>query len=76
MAVVAPAGVVGRVTQPAAHASLVQLIIDGNAAAGAVIERTRVRSLRFASLHEAVTRSAPQTARIPRRHPPEGEACP
>lgn len=45
MAVVAPAGVVGRVTQPAAHASLVQLIIDGNAAAGATIERTRVQGI-------------------------------
>jgi rod shape-determining protein MreC len=45
MPVVAPAGIVGRVTQPAARASLVQLIIDANAAAGAVVERTRVQGI-------------------------------
>lgn len=45
MAVVAPSGIVGRVTQPAARAALVQLIIDANAAAGAVIERTRVQGI-------------------------------
>lgn len=45
MAVVAPDGVVGRVTQPAARAALVQLIIDSNAAAGAVVERTRVQGI-------------------------------
>jgi rod shape-determining protein MreC len=42
MAVIAPRGVVGRVIGPvAAHAARVQLIIDRNAAAGAVTERTR-----------------------------------
>ncbi len=42
MAVVAPAGVVGRVVgAPAAHAARVQLLIDRNAAAGALTERTR-----------------------------------
>jgi rod shape-determining protein MreC len=42
MAVIAPAGVVGRVVgTPARHAARVQLIIDRNAAAGAVTERTR-----------------------------------
>jgi rod shape-determining protein MreC len=42
MAVIAPAGLVGRIVgQPAAHASRVQLLIDRNAAAGALIERTR-----------------------------------
>lgn len=42
MAVIAPAGVVGRIIGPvAAHAARVQLIIDTNAAAGAVTERTR-----------------------------------
>jgi rod shape-determining protein MreC len=42
MAVVAPAGVVGRIVgPPAAHASRVQLLIDRNAAAGALIERSR-----------------------------------
>lgn len=45
MVVVAPAGIVGRVTQPANRASLVQLIIDSNAAAGAVVERTRVQGI-------------------------------
>ena len=42
MAVLAPGGVVGRVIGPVArHAARVQLIIDRNAAAGALIERTR-----------------------------------
>lgn len=42
MAVIAPGGVVGRVIGPVAtHASRVQLLIDRNAAAGALIERTR-----------------------------------
>lgn len=44
-AVVAPAGVVGRVTQPGARAALVQLIIDRNAAAGALVERTRIQGI-------------------------------
>lgn len=42
MAVIAPAGIVGRVIgTPAAHAARVQLLIDRYAAAGAVTERTR-----------------------------------
>jgi rod shape-determining protein MreC len=42
MAVLAPTGMVGRVIGPlAAHAARVQLIIDENAAAGAVTERAR-----------------------------------
>ena len=42
MAVIAPAGVVGRIVgPPATHASRVQLLIDRNAAAGALTERTR-----------------------------------
>jgi rod shape-determining protein MreC len=42
MAVIAPTGVVGRVVGPvASHAARVQLLIDQNAAAGAVVERTR-----------------------------------
>ena len=42
LAVLAPTGVVGRVVgQPAARAARVQLLIDRNAAAGALIERTR-----------------------------------
>ncbi len=42
MAVVAPAGIVGRVVgAPSAHAARVQLLIDRDAAAGAITERTR-----------------------------------
>jgi rod shape-determining protein MreC len=42
MAVIAPTGIVGRVVgTPAAHAARVQLLIDHNAAAGALTERTR-----------------------------------
>jgi rod shape-determining protein MreC len=42
MAVIAPTGLVGRVVgDPARHASRVQLLIDRNAGAGALIERTR-----------------------------------
>jgi len=45
MAVIAPAGVVGRVIQPSSRASKVQLLIDRNAAAGAIIERTRAQGV-------------------------------
>jgi rod shape-determining protein MreC len=45
MAVISPAGVVGRVILPSGRASRVQLLIDGNAAAGALIERTRVQGV-------------------------------
>jgi rod shape-determining protein MreC len=45
MAVIAPAGVVGRVIQPSTRASKVQLLIDRNAAAGALIERTRAQGV-------------------------------
>jgi rod shape-determining protein MreC len=41
MAVIAPAGVVGRVITPSSRASKVQLLIDRNAAAGALVERSR-----------------------------------
>jgi rod shape-determining protein MreC len=42
MAVIAPKGIVGRVIAPvASHATRVQLLIDQNAAIGAVSERTR-----------------------------------
>ena len=42
LAVVAPKGVVGRIVGlPGARAAKVQLLIDRNAAAGAIIERTR-----------------------------------
>jgi rod shape-determining protein MreC len=45
MAVIAPTGLVGRVVTPTAHASKVQLLIDRNAAAGALVERTRAQGI-------------------------------
>ena len=45
MAVIAPAGVVGRIVTPSRRASKVQLLIDRNAAAGALIERTRAQGV-------------------------------
>jgi len=45
MAVIAPAGVVGRIIQPSTRAAKVQLLIDRNAAAGALIERTRAQGV-------------------------------
>jgi rod shape-determining protein MreC len=45
MAVISPAGVVGRIIVPSAHAAKVQLLIDLNAAAGAVIERSRAQGV-------------------------------
>ena len=41
MAVIAPGGIVGRILMPTARAAKVQLIIDRDAAAGGVIERSR-----------------------------------
>ena len=45
MAVIAPAGVVGRVVLPSARAAKVQLLIDRNAAAGALIARSRAQGV-------------------------------
>ena len=45
MAVLAPAGVVGRIVVPSARAANIQLLIDRNAAAGAIIERSRAQGL-------------------------------
>lgn len=45
MAVIAPAGVVGRIIMPSARASKVQLLIDRNAAAGAIDERSRAQGV-------------------------------
>ena len=45
MAVIAPAGVVGRIIMPSARASKVQLLIDRNAAAGALVERSRAQGV-------------------------------
>src|SRR5262245_36745962 len=45
MAVIAPAGVVGRVVTPTRRASKVQLLIDRTAAAAALIERSRAQGV-------------------------------
>jgi rod shape-determining protein MreC len=45
MAVIAPAGVVGRLVVPSLRSAKVQLLIDRNAAAGALIERTRAQGV-------------------------------
>jgi rod shape-determining protein MreC len=45
MAVISPAGIVGRVIQPSRRASKIQLLIDRNAAAGALVERTRAQGV-------------------------------
>jgi rod shape-determining protein MreC len=45
MAIIAPAGVVGRIVVPSARAAKVQLLIDRNAAAGALIERSRAQGV-------------------------------
>jgi rod shape-determining protein MreC len=45
MAVIAPEGVVGRLVMPTPRASKVQLLIDRNAAAGAIIERSRAQGV-------------------------------
>ena len=45
MAVLAPSGVVGRIIMPAHRAAKVQLLIDRDAAAGAIIERSRAQGV-------------------------------
>jgi rod shape-determining protein MreC len=45
MAVIAPAGIVGRVVVPSARNAKVQLLVDRNAAAGALIERSRAQGV-------------------------------
>ena len=45
MAVISPAGVVGRVITPSSRAAKVQLLIDRNAAAGALVERSRAQGV-------------------------------
>jgi rod shape-determining protein MreC len=44
-AVISPVGVVGRVIIPSGRASKVQLLIDRNAAAGAIVERSRAQGV-------------------------------
>jgi rod shape-determining protein MreC len=45
MAVVAPAGIVGRVVSPVGRSAKVQLLVDRSAAAGALVERTRAQGV-------------------------------
>jgi rod shape-determining protein MreC len=45
MAVIAPAGVVGRIVIPSPRSAKVQLLIDRNAAAGAIVERSRAQGI-------------------------------
>jgi rod shape-determining protein MreC len=45
MAVLAPAGVVGRIVMPSRRAAKVQLLIDRDAAAGAIVERSRAQGI-------------------------------
>jgi rod shape-determining protein MreC len=45
MAVLSPSGVVGRIVTPSTRASKVQLLIDRNAAAGALVERSRAQGV-------------------------------
>lgn len=54
MAVLAPEGVVGRVIVPSARAAKVQLLIDRNAAAGALVERTRAQGVAMGTGEESL----------------------
>ena len=45
MAVIAPAGIVGRLAVTSGRAAKVQLLIDRNAAAGAIVERSRAQGV-------------------------------
>jgi rod shape-determining protein MreC len=45
MAVIAPAGVVGRLVVPGARSAKVQLLVDRNAAAGVIVERSRAQGV-------------------------------
>lgn len=45
MAIIAPAGIVGRLVVPSLRSAKVQLLVDRNAAAGAIIERTRAQGV-------------------------------
>ena len=57
MAVLAPTGIVGRIVgQPGPRAARVQLLIDRNAAAGAIIERTRDSGVVMGSEDETLLR--------------------
>jgi rod shape-determining protein MreC len=62
MAVIAPAGVVGRIVTPTRHASKVQLLVDRNAAAAAVVERSRAQGVVVGARGERQDNEQVQTA--------------
>lgn len=64
MAVISPAGVVGRVILPSARAAKVQMLIDRNAAAGALIERTRVQGIVVGQGDALLMKYVPGTADV------------
>jgi rod shape-determining protein MreC len=45
MPIISPAGVVGRIVIPSARSAKIQLLVDRNAAAGALIERSRAQGV-------------------------------
>jgi rod shape-determining protein MreC len=45
MAIISPAGVVGRLVVPSLRSAQVQLLVDRNAAAGAIVERSRAQGV-------------------------------
>jgi rod shape-determining protein MreC len=45
MAIISPVGVVGRLVVPSARSAQVQLLVDRNAAAGAIVERSRAQGV-------------------------------
>lgn len=52
MAVIAPAGVVGRIVLPSPRAAKVQLLIDRNAAAAALVERSRAQAIAISGAND------------------------
>ena len=52
MAVIAPAGVVGRIVLPSPRAAKVQLLIDRNAAAAALVERSRTQAIAISGAND------------------------
>lgn len=64
MAVIAPEGVVGRIIQPASRASQVQLLIDTDAAAGAIVEPSRAQGIIVGTKTGYRLEYVPSSARI------------
>jgi rod shape-determining protein MreC len=63
MAVIAPQGVVGRIVTATGRAAKVQLLVDRNAAAGALVERSRAQGVAVGSGGDRLTLEyVPETA--------------